>query len=324
MNAIRSITIFLFSAFIGGISPQHGSADIFNRVVAIVNDDVITLHELNQKMKQMTGSTADDLKDQDEKTYLETRRKVLELMIDEKCAQEKIRELGIKVPPKEIDAAIENIKKNNRWTHEDLVARLKKEGMTYEEYRDKIKIDLERFMLINAQVKSKIIIREQQITQYYEEHKDDFSTEETVHLAGIFLIRKNPKDPEEIRELRPKGEDLLERLRNGENFEELAKKFSQGPGADEGGDLGIFRTIQLDPELRKAVEAIEVGGFTDLIIRPNGIQIIKLIERQKGEVKSFEEVRDAIRATLYQEEVNKRYMSWIRELRKEAYTKIIF
>jgi peptidyl-prolyl cis-trans isomerase SurA len=245
-------------------------------------------------------------------------------MIDEKCAEEKVRELGIEIPPKQIDAAIETIKERNRMTHEDLLAMLTKEGVTEEEFREKIKTDLERTELINYQVKSKIIIRDEQITQYYEEHKKDFGSEETVQLAGIFLIRKNPKDEEEFRELKVRGDNILARLRNGKDFEALAKEFSEGPGADEGGNLGAFKADQLEPDLRKALAGIEAGQVTDLIIKENGIQIIKLIKRQKAQARPLEEVRETIYATLYQQEVNKRYMAWIRELRKETYTKIIF
>jgi peptidyl-prolyl cis-trans isomerase SurA len=104
----------------------------------------------------------------------------------------------------------------------------------------------------------------------------------------------------------------------------LAKEFSQGPGADEGGNLGAFKADQLEPDLRKALEGIEAGQVTDLIIKENGIQIIKLIKRQKAQARPLEEVRETIYATLYQQEVNKRYMAWIKELRKESYTKIIF
>jgi peptidyl-prolyl cis-trans isomerase SurA len=292
--------------------------------VAIVNDDVITLYELNQKIRAMTGSTAHELREKDEAGYLEVRRKILQFMIDEKCAQEKIQEMGIKIPPEQIDARIEMIKKRNRWTQEDLLAKLKQERISVEEFREKIKTDLERAELINYQVKSKIIVRDEQITQYYEEHKEDFSTEEKVHLAGIFLIRRNPGDGEELPRLKAKGEEILARLKNGEDFATLSKKFSQGPGADEGGKLGSFKVDQLDPELRKAVAGIEEGGFTDLIIKPNGIQILKLMRRQKAKAYPLEEVREEIYATLYEQEVNRRYEAWIRELRKETYTKIIF
>ncbi|UCB48914.1 MAG: SurA N-terminal domain-containing protein [Deltaproteobacteria bacterium] len=324
MKTFRAIGAFFLVALVFLFGHQRVSAEIFNRVVAIVNDDLITLYELNQRIREMTGLTAEDLRDKDERRYLEARKQILELMIDEKCAEEKVRELGIKIPPQQIDAAIETIKDRNRWTQEDLMAMLKQEGLTYEEYRNKIKTDLERFELINNQIKSKIIIREEQIAQYYKENEKDYSSEETVQLAGIFLIQRNPKDEEESRRLKAKGEEILARLKNGEDFAALAKEFSQGPGANEGGDLGAFKADQLEPELRKAVAGIEAGKFTDLIVRANGIQIIKLIKRQKAQARPLEEVKDAIHAKLYQEEVNRRYMAWIKELRKETFTKIIF
>ncbi len=324
MKAFRLIgPLFLF-ALLFLFGPQRVSAQIFNRVVAIVNDDVITLYELNQRIRKLTGSTAEDLRDRDERVYLETRRQILELMINEKCAQEKVRELGIKIRPEQLDAAIENIKNRHRWTQEDLMAMLKQEGITYEEYRERVSAELERIELINHQVKSKIIIREEQIAQYYEENIKEFGSEETVQLAGIFLILKNPEDEKAFRELKIKGEDILGRLKNGEDFAALAREFSQGPGAPEGGDLGAFKADQLEPELRKALEGMEAGQFTDLIIKKNGIQIIKLIRKQAAQARPFEEVKDVIYAKLYQQEVNQRYMAWIKELRKETYTKIIF
>jgi peptidyl-prolyl cis-trans isomerase SurA len=324
MTPFRPIGLFFLIALVFVLGPDRVCGEVFNRVVAIVNDDVITLYELNQRIRLMTGTTAEALREKDEAGYLEARRKILQFMIDEKCAQGKIQEMGINIPPEQIDARIEMIKKRNRWTHEDLVAMLKSEGMTIEEFREKIKTDLERAELINYQVKSKIIVTEEQITQYYEEHKKEFSSEEIVHLAGIFLIRRNPGDEEESLRLKAKGEEILARLKNGEDFAELCKQFSQGPGADEGGNLGTFKADQLDPELRKAVAGIEEGGVTDLIIKPNGIQILKLIKRQGAEARPFEEVRESIFATLYQQEVDRRYEAWIKELRKETYTKVIF
>ena len=324
MKPFRPIGLFFLVALVFVLGPDRVSGEVFNRVVAIVNDDVITLYELNQRIRLMTGTTAEKLREKDEERYLEARRKILQFMIDEKCAEEKIQEMGISIPPEQIDARIEMVKKRNRWTHEDLLATLKSEGMTIEEFREKIKTDLERVELINYQVKSKIVITEEQITRYYEENKKEFSSEEIVHLAGIFLIQRNPRDEEESLRLKAKGEEILARLKSGEDFAALCKAFSQGPGADEGGDLGTFKADQLEPELKKAVASIEEGGFTDLIIKPNGIQILKLIKRQGAEARPFEEVRESIFATLYQQEVNRRYEVWIKELRKETYTKIIF
>ena len=322
----------IFSRFIGvllfcvvmALFTRHLSAQTFNRVVAIVNEDVITLHELNKKVREMTGLTPDGLRSRGKKTYLETRRRILEILINEKITQAKVQELGIHVTPLQIDATIERIKANNQWTHEDLIARLREGGLTYETYRENIKKDLERFRLINSVVQSKIIVREEQLKQYYENHKEEFSSEETVHLAGIFLMRKNPKDEDEIRELSRKMEHILARLSKGEDFGELAKKFSQGPGAREKGDLGSFQTAQLEQELRKVLEDMPEGGVSAPIVRANGIQTVKLIKRQDAKVKPFKEVRDVIYMMLYKDEVDKNYASWIKELRESSYTKINF
>jgi len=324
MRVIRLIGVITFYTIIVLCCNQNVLAKTFNRVVAVVNEDVITLHELNKKIKEVTGLTPDDLRSQNEKNYLKARRKILELLIDEKIAQAKIQELGINVSEKQIDATIENIKKINRITHEDLLVQLKSEGITYEKYREKVKQDLERLNLINSEVKSKIIIREEQVSQYYDKHKEEFSSVGEVHLANIFLMKKDPKDEDEIQELSRKGKTILARLRKGEDFAKLAREFSQGPGANQGGDLGLFKTDQLEPVIRKILDNLPEGGISDLIVRPNGIQIIKLIERREAQVKSFEEVKDAIYANLYNAEVNKRYTSWIKGLRKSYYTKITF
>jgi peptidyl-prolyl cis-trans isomerase SurA len=303
--------------------PNGIASEICNRIVAVVNDEVITLYELNQKIQEMTGMSPEALNLKDQKSYLETRRMILDLLINDRITQEKVQELEITVTDRQVDETIERIKENNRWTHEDLMEKLKAEGLTYEKYRDRIKKDLERIKLINSEVKSKIIIREE-VRKFYEEHEEDFSTEGEMHLAGIFITGEDLNDPEQVRKLTLKGQDILSRLRNGEDFAKVAREFSQGPGAKDGGDLGRFKTAQLNAELRKALESVPVGGYSDLIIRPNGIQIIKVIENEKSQVKPFEEVKDAIQGILYQEEVNRRYTAWIDDLRKKSYTKIIF
>jgi peptidyl-prolyl cis-trans isomerase SurA len=324
MVDLKSKGAFLFCAVLVLVCLNPVSGEILNRVVAIVNDEVITLHELNQMIKEMTGSSAKDLRLQNEDRFLKLRERILEFLINEKIAEEKIRELGIKVTQTEIDAAIEKLKQDNKWTHEDLVSKLNADGITYEKYRNKMKQDLERLRLINYEVKSKIIIRDEQITAYYQEHVEEFRTEGKVHLAGIFLTLEDPQNEAKTAEIRSKGEGILTKLKNGEDFSELAREFSQGPGADQGGDLGVFKTAELDPELGQLVEAMPEGGFSGLIFRPYGIQIIKLIEKEVGKTKTPEEVREAIYGRLYSEEVEKRYLSWITELRKSSYTTVIF
>jgi peptidyl-prolyl cis-trans isomerase SurA len=323
MKTIRwSGLIGLFFAFTI-ITPHALRAEILNRVVAVVDDEVITLFELNTMIKNLTGFTPEEIREKDEVQFFETRKNILDLMVDDRIAQKRIQELGIVITEGQIDSAIENRKKNSQMTHEDLLNGLKREGLTYEKYRESIKKDLERQQLINAEVKSKILIREEQITQYYEDHYLDYTEEEELHLAGIFLIQKNPKDRAELGALTNKAGAILNELNNGKKFQELAKVYSQGPGAEEGGDLGIIKTAQLDKKLREIIHNLSEGDVSRPIQRGNGIQIFKLIKRSGGYVRSLEEVKDSIYDILYRDEINNQYMTWIKNLRESTYTKII-
>jgi peptidyl-prolyl cis-trans isomerase SurA len=321
-KGLIGLYLFLVSIAFGCLTDV--AAETCNRVVAIVNDNVITLYELNRKIKEVTGLTPVDLKQRSQDTFLNTRRQVLDLLIDEKISQGKIKELGIAVTQKQVERAVERVKENNSWTHEDLVYKLETEGLTYEQYVAKMKDNLERVELINYEVKSKIIIREEKIQQYYDKHIDEFSSGGSVHLASIFLVSKDPGNEQEKEELVERGKYILDELRKGKDFGALAVEYSQGPMAGEGGDLGVFKTNQLESEIRQILQGLPIGGFSKLIVRPNGLQIIKLIDRQGGKRKTLNDVRDAIYDILYQAEVNKTYNSWIKTLRENSYTKIIF
>ena len=324
MNCPKSMRILLFLAMVALPGFHHAAGETLNRVVAIVNDDLVTLHELNKKIQALTGLTPVELRGQNEENYYKVRSQILELLIDEKITRGKIQEMGIEVDQKEIDNAIEKMKSDNKWTQEDLVSRLQSEGLSLEKYRENMKGELERIRLVNLEVRSRILIRKEMMTQYYEENKDRFSDEMKVHLASIFLLLKNPDDEKESLEIEKKGGTILARLKAGEDFKDLARKFSQGPGAEDGGYLGVFKLDELNPGLKKILEVIPEGGFSDLIIMPKGIQIIMMVKKDGGKAKSFEDVEDAIYGILYQEEIDKRYKAWIKELRERSYTKIIF
>ncbi len=325
MKALRVLSIPMFLVALALSSPLSSvRAEICNRIVAIVNNDVITLYELNAKIKELTGFEPSALKIEDDKGYIETRHKVLDLLIDEKISREKVQELGIKMTSEDVDGAIEKIKRDNYLTQEDLIAGLEKRGVSYDSYRDSIKNELERMELINLEVKSKIIISDEEIKRYYSVHRNEFSSEEKVRLASILLKLEDPSDQDEALSMRQKAQEIVVGLKNGEDFSELARKFSQGPGAADGGNLGFFKTSQLDPELIKVVKSLSMGEVSGPIARPSGIQFIKVMEKKEGRVKPLEEVRNTIYDTLYRKEIDKRYSSWIKGLREKAYTKVIF
>jgi peptidyl-prolyl cis-trans isomerase SurA len=300
----------------------ESTAEISNRVVGWVNNDVITIYELNKRIKERTGKTSDELKELNEESFVELRREYLDEMINEKLAKEKALELGITVSDEEVDSYIENVKRSYNWTQEDLIASLESQGMTLEDMRTQIKDQQEQSSLINYEVKSKAVILEGQLQKYYQDNIDKYKEDERVHVAGIFLLVQDQDNKVELDELVKKGEKILARIRNGEDFGALAKEYSQGPGADEGGELGEFDTAEIDPELKKVIDGLSDGDVSSPITKETGIQIIKLIKRDGGKIKPFEEVRNEIYDTIYNEELSKRYTTWLKDLRDKSYTKI--
>jgi peptidyl-prolyl cis-trans isomerase SurA len=326
LSQMRGFKIFFIAVFVTTfwqVSAMPVPAEICNRVVAIVNNEVITLHELNGKIRQLSGVEPSLLEAQNKEGYLDARRKVLDLLIDETIAHDKINEIGIEVTQKELEAAVERIKERNQLTHEDLISGLAGQGLTYEQYLENFKKEMEQMRLIDFEVKSKIIIREESIKQYYDDHGYEFRSHEKVRLAIIILKNENPEGPI-APSLSMKAEEIVTRIKAGEDFGDLARRYSQGPGAAEGGDLGFFNPAQLDTDLRETIETMAVGEVSGPIVSPAGIQIIKVLEKQETGVKTLEEVRDAIYDALYKEEINKRFSSWIKGLREQAYIKIIF
>lgn len=315
----------VFAGFVLGVLFGTGNAipaEETNRIVAIVNNDVVTLYELNIKIKELTGIDPAKIRQTSEERYLETRRTVLENLIEDRIAQEKVKELNITVSDREVDAAIERIKEQNHLTQEALLAELQARSMSFESYRENVRKDLEKMKLITEEVKSRIVITEDNARRYYEENKEEFQKDATVRLAVIILPhesqggrRGNPV---------PDARDLVERIRAGEPLGPLAKQYSIGPAAERGGDLGEFKVKDLYPELARSIEGLQQGEVSEPVRTPAGVQIIQVVTRHDGGLRSFEEEKERIYDILYKEAVNERYSAWIRDLRRNAYTQIIF
>ena len=294
-----------------------------NRVVAFVNDDLITLYELNNKIEELTGKTCKELQSENEQEFFLLREKILDRMVTDKLAWQKIKELELVPSKEEIDRYVENIKEHNQWTQEDLVAQLEKEGMTFDKFREKLTEDMGGRTLIDVEVREKTVITEEQIAEYYEANKKEYEKPGRVHIASIFLVPGSSGIENEADELQKKGKEILTRLEKGEAFADLAREFSNGPGAEEGGDLGNIPMTDVDPKIMEVINSLKEGEVSSLIDMGNRFQIIKLIKKTETDWVSFEELKDNIAELLYNKEMEKRYTEYMDELKKDSYIKII-
>jgi peptidyl-prolyl cis-trans isomerase SurA len=227
------------------------------------------------------------------------------------------------VSEEEVDATIARIMRENRLTQETLEAELRKEERTITDLRQQIKDGLEQRKLVSREVQNKTVITDEMVEAYYQDNTHEFEKLERWRIQDIYLPYYPDDTPEERARLRDLAQQILERVRAGVDFGLLAKNYSQGPGAEAGGDMGYFARGELEPVLEAAVENLKAGEVSPDIETTRGIHIIKVTEVDRTPPKALDEVRESIRNLLYKREVEFRYREWLSSLRERSYVKIV-
>jgi peptidyl-prolyl cis-trans isomerase SurA len=301
------------------------SAEIVERIVAVVNDDVITLIELNSSLKPYAEKirSLGYPSDKQQKLLFNVRKDMLDRLINQKIEDQEIERSKVEISEEQIDQTIERVKETNYLTDEQLRAALAKDGLTMEEYRKKIKSEILRTRLVNLKVKSKIVITKEDIKAYYEKHIEEYGGKQKYHLRHIIMKVPLFSDTQKKLEIKEKMDEIHEKLKAGESFEALAAQYSESPAASDGGNLGEFEFDSLSPTLQEAIGKIKPGESTPVLDTDQGYQIFFLEEILKTQGKTLEEVTPEIESKLFNESINEKYRTWIGELRKQSVIKII-
>jgi len=299
--------------------PISVAAEVINGVAAIVNEDIITIHELSREYAKVAAEMEKKQGALSAEAGNKLRLEVLNSLIDRKLVKDKIKELNIVISEEEIRQSIEEIKKQNHLSQEALVSALLAQGTTFDQYKTQMKEQLERLRLMSQEVKSKIQVSERELREYYEENRALFSEAPSYRARHIFLkVPKNAANAE-IKRIMKKALTVMAEARSETDFAGLAKKYSDDPGAaNDGGDLGTFKKGDMLPEIESAVITMNPGEISDIVTTPAGFHIIKLEEVSAAKVKPFETVKATIEETLYRKKSEERFKQWADELRKGA------
>jgi peptidyl-prolyl cis-trans isomerase SurA len=322
------LLVFLVLAL---LQPDPGRANIIDSCVAVVNDDVITLSEVNEAGKPIFQRIAEEVPpDQLAEALKQARKTVIDKLIEKKLLMQKAKEMNISISDEEVDKTLDRILERNHTTREQFREELARMGMTEEQYKNNLRDQILGSKLINYEVRSKVVIPEEQILDYYDKHYTEQVGEGGYYILqiGVTLDGEGmPADPVAAKkEAKKKAERILSLARSGKDFKELARKYSDLPSAVDGGDIGAFQADEMAGYMKKAVTGLKPGEISQVVESPNGYMIFKLLSSQEGEIITkvpYESVKEEIRATLYQQEMEKRYDSWLKEIRSQAYVKIL-
>jgi peptidyl-prolyl cis-trans isomerase SurA len=312
---IKIITIFV--CIYGLFLPFVSSAEMLTGIVAVVNDEPITTYEVE---KEQAGMEKEAGKKSllDEKAKVQLREAALTSMINRKLISQKIKELDIKVADEEVKQAIEDVKKQNNITQDALVAALSNQGVSFEEYKVQLKEQLERLRLVSQEVRAKIQISEKESREYYNAHPEKFQKDETLHARQIFFKVTEGASAAENKRIAATASSVLVEARNGKDFAELAKKYSDDASAKDGGDLGTFKKGEMLPEFDNVLAKLNPGEVSEVFATQSGLHIVQLEGRSQGDLVPFEKVKGEIEDTLYKKKSEERFNQWLADLRKSA------
>jgi len=316
---------FIFNIGIFPFRVQVADAVVVDRIVAVVNDDLVTLYDLNKTFQPYEENirALGYAPERERETLFKLRTDLLNRLIDRKLTDQVIKKNNIEVSEEEIDTTLERLKEARSLTDESLRAGLAQQGLTLEEYRNNIKQQLLRNKLVNREIKSKIVITEDDIKIYYDAHREKYAGETKYHIWNIF-IRLPEFAVESTKSLAlEKMDAVITKLTQGRAFESLAAEDSDSPTAPKGTDLGLYRLDELSPQLQKAVEVMKAGDFSSILETDMGYQIIYVQKIVQTDAKSLAEVKSEIQEILYNEAADNRFQAWLEELRKRAHIKII-
>jgi peptidyl-prolyl cis-trans isomerase SurA len=289
------------------------AAEVIDRVVAIVNNDIVTLVQLNREtapyIKNLESSGYSDEKKKE--AIKEINNKILAALVDRSLTQQEAKKYQIKISDQEVDNALENVKDDRSLSQEEFEAALLKEGFTLKEYRENVEKQILQSRLINRAVKSKVIITDSDIKKYYDANVQKYSGKKKYHLRNILM-----NNEQKIREIKTK-------LDVQENFVVLAKKYSTSPNASDGGDLGVFDISNFSESIKESISKLNKGDYSNVISTAQGFQIFYVEDIVLAGNKTFEQASVEIREVLYNEQAKKKFETWLESLKKKAHIKIM-
>jgi peptidyl-prolyl cis-trans isomerase SurA len=306
-------------------TPTQPKSQVVEEVIARVNNEVITTVDLQNSRT----SILDDIRQScsgctDAQIQAEFDAKqpdVLRDLIDQSLLAQRGKDMDINVETDVIKQLDQIRVENHIDSMEDLEAKIGAAGIDFEDYKNNIRTRLLTQKVIQQEVGERIIIDHDEIVQYYKDHPDEFTRPEQVVLREIF-INTEKKAPSEIPALRKKADNMLERVHNGDDFGELAKHFSDGSTAAQGGDLGTFQRGQLAPDIEDKVFKLNRNDVTDVIETKTGFLILQVEQHFSAGLQPLDKVEDEVSNKLYMQKMEPALRDYLKELREDSYVEV--
>ena len=279
---IRSLLLIL-SCLSGAVVAQQQAArepQQVDRIVAVVNDEVITAHELHSRLDVVV--TQLKKKGTQLPPQAELERQMLDRLIMEKVQLQLARENGMRIDDAQLEQTLQRIAANNKMSLAQFRDVLQKDGVPFAEFREQIRDEMTIARLREREVNDKIVITDGEVDNYLATEKDGKGQSDEYEVAHILFRAPESASPEQIQKLKAKADQVYARLTKGEDFAELAAAFSDAPDGLNGGSLGRRTMDRLPAVFAEAVGKLKVGEVAPVLRSSNGFHIVKLVAKSGG------------------------------------------
>jgi peptidyl-prolyl cis-trans isomerase SurA len=324
-NRLIKITcLLLVTAF---VTTSVNAKEVIDRVVAIVNDDLITLSELKDTSLSLDPTSQQPLDD----------RTILNQMVESKLFEQEAKKRGLTVSDEELDASIAEVRSKYGLNEDQMEEVLKKQNLTPETFREQWRVQTLGNKLLDSQLRNKIVVTDEEVVEYYKQNygEIDYSSnftetsEEVVVEVAHILISPNTPNAED------RAIEVAELAKSGNDFGTLAREYSDDSfTADKGGNLGTFKKGDLIEQLEIAVERTPEGKVSGPVQSPAGYHILKVIKRtgpdsvQTKDEPAGDETfisdsqKEEIRQVITREKAQAQLKTWLEDMRSKAYVEI--
>ncbi|MBI5074198.1 MAG: peptidylprolyl isomerase [Nitrospirae bacterium] len=310
----KKIVYCLFFFFM--LSTRSQATFLLDRVVAVVNQDVITWSELYRSMETDATAAVKSLPEEERtKLFKGNEALFLENLIVLRLQVQEAVNNRIKVSDDEIMATIDGIKKKYAMTDVQFQESLKTEGYTMGEYKKRLTDQILQSKIVNQQIRSKILVTDADVEKFMQENKDFRGSTGAFHIRQIFF--KIPKDPAEKSGIEEKAQAVHARARQGADFAELARQHSEDATKSAGGDLGFIEKGNLAKEFSAALSAMKPGDVSKPFWSDRGLHILRL--EQIAAPKTAAELKEEARMALQEMLFNEKYKVWLKSLREKSF-----
>jgi peptidyl-prolyl cis-trans isomerase SurA len=319
--------LLIFPLLLSGMTLRaQEKSVIVEEIVARVNNEIITREDLAHARESLDSEVRDDCHncnpEQLRAAAAEKEKNLLRDLIDQSLLVQRAKDADINVDT-EVIKRLDAIRQQYKLPDMDALEReVTKTGQDYEDFKGQIRDQLLTQELIRKEVGSRIIIAHEDVVKYYDDHKDEFVRPETVALREIFVSTEG-KPAADIPALRKKAENLRDRvLKNGDDFGEMAKHYSDSSTAQQSGELGSFERSRLDPNIAAKVFTLNRGQMTDVIETKTGFEILQVAERYDAGEQPIEKVEPEITNRLYEQKMEPGLRAYLQTLREDSYIQI--